>query len=73
MQVVLPPERLRWQAWGVCFSLFSLLILPLAPEYLKVLSGLSFAASQAMLAIFLLMSLYRYRQELRASIFSRSP
>lgn len=73
MQVVLPPARLRWQAWAVCFSLFSLLILPLAPEYLKVLAGLSFAASQAMLALFLLMSLYRYRQELRASIFSRSP
>ncbi|MBC3872855.1 hypothetical protein [Undibacterium flavidum] len=69
MQVVLPPERLRWQTWLVCFSLFSLLLLPLAPEYLKYLAGLSFAASQAMLAVFLLMSLFRYRRELRNSIF----
>lgn len=71
MQIVLPPERLRWQARTVCFSLLWLLLLPLAPSYLKYVAGLSFALSQAMLAIFLLMSLYRYRQELRASIFGR--
>ncbi|MFZ6819784.1 hypothetical protein [Undibacterium sp. Ji22W] len=72
MQVVLPPERLRWQARAVCFSLLSLLMLPLAPAEMKYLAGLCFAISQAMLAIFLLMSLFRYRQELRESIFSRA-
>lgn len=72
MQVVLPPERLRWQARAVCFSLLSLLLLPLAPMPLKYLAGLSFAISQAMLALFLLMSLFRYRRELRESLFPRA-
>lgn len=69
MQVVLPPERLRWQARVLYFSLLILLMLPLAPATMKVVAGLSFALSQAMLAIFLLMSLFRYRRELRTKFF----
>jgi hypothetical protein len=73
MQVVLPAERLRWQARVVCFSFFCLLLLPLSPLPMKYLAGLSFAFSQGMLAVFLLLSLYRYRQELRVSLFPIAP
>lgn len=64
MQMVLPPVRLRWQAWVVCASLLGLLSLPLAPGSLQIPVGLLFASSQGMLAAFLLLSLFRYRQEL---------
>jgi len=66
MQVVLPPARLRWQARVVCASLLGLLCFPLAPITLQIPIGLLFATSQAMLAIFLLLTLFRYRLELRS-------
>lgn len=70
MQIILPPQRLRWQANSLIFSLCALLSLPFAPHAIRVLAGLSFAFSQALLASFLLMSLFRYRRELRAALFA---
>lgn len=72
MQVILPPQRLRWQAWTLIFSLFCLLLIPISPELLKLIAGLSFAISQAMLATFLLMSLFSYRHELLQSLRDQS-
>lgn len=72
MQVVLPPVRLRWQAYLLSLSLLCLLLMPIAPGILRYLAGLSFALSQALLAIFLLLSLARYRKELSASLFAKS-
>jgi hypothetical protein len=71
MQVVLPPVRLRWQAYMLGFSFVCLLLLPVAPDILRYWGGLSFALSQGALAVFLLHSLARYRKELKASLFSK--
>lgn len=69
MQVILPPSRLRWQAYSVVLALLCLLYLPIAPLHGKYLAGIVFAFSQAMLAVMLLMSLARYRRELRRVLF----
>jgi hypothetical protein len=66
MHVVLPPHRLRWQAWIVIFSLVCLMLIPIGPSPLRIVAGLSFAMSQAMLGILLIASLFRYRHELRS-------
>jgi hypothetical protein len=64
MQAVLPPQRLKWQARLVLLALALLLLLPLAPSQGALVAGLAFAASQAMMASLLLMTLLRYRKEL---------
>jgi hypothetical protein len=73
MQAVLPPQRLKWQALLLCLSLFLLLLIPLSPHALRPFAGISVALSQAMLGYFLLASLFRYRHELRARLFSERP
>ena len=69
MQVILPPQRLRWQAYSLIFSLLCLLLLPVAPLLFKYLAGITFALSQALIAILMLMSLARYRRELSKVLF----
>jgi hypothetical protein len=70
MQAILPVQRLKWQARIACFTLLLLLSLPALPEKMRIVAGLSFALSQTLLGSFLLMSLFRYRHELRARLFS---
>lgn len=64
MQVILPPQRLLWQARLVLLALLLLLLLPLAPMALTTFAGLVFAASQGLLGALMLMTLFRYRREL---------
>ena len=71
MQAVLPPQRLRWQAWLVLSALMLLLCLPIAPELLAPLAGVAFAISQAYMGSLLLLTLLRYRKELRSLFVSR--
>lgn len=69
MQVILPPQGLRWQAYSLILSLLCLLLLPVAPLFFKYLGGVTFALSQALIAILMLMSLARYRRELGKVLF----
>jgi len=64
MQVILPPQRLLWQARLVLLALLLLLLLPLAPVALTTFAGLVFAASQGLFGALMLMTLFRYRREL---------
>jgi hypothetical protein len=70
MQVVMPPQRLKWQARLVLLALLVLLILPLAPEALATIAGIIFAASQALMGMLLVLTLLRYRRELRPFLLS---
>lgn len=72
MQEIILPQYLRWQARVLMLSLCLLLLLPISPEILLPLAGISFAASQALLASLLLRALFRYRRELRYALFSAS-
>lgn len=65
MQAVLPPQRLVWQTRLVLLSLLLLLALPFAPSRLALIAGLAFALAQAWMGILMLVTLWRYRQELR--------
>lgn len=72
MQAVLPPKRLQWQARLLILSLVLLLLVPLATlssPIFRIVAGLSFALSQAMMGSLLMMSLFRYRRELREKLF----
>lgn len=71
MQAVLPPQRLKWQARLLILSLFLLISVPFAPASLRIVAGVSFALSQAMMGSLLMMSLFRYRHELRAKLFPK--
>ena len=64
MQVILPPQRLLWQALLALLALLLLLLLPLAPMALTTFAGLVFAASQGLFGALMLMTLFRYRREL---------
>jgi len=72
MQVILPPQRLLWQARLVLLALLLLLLLPLAPAALATVAGLVFAASQGLLGALMLTSLFRYHRELRSVFVSQS-
>ena len=72
MQAVLPPQRLKWQARLVLLALVLLLLLPLSPGIFAVLAGIAFAASQGLMGALLMLSLFRYRRELRSVILARS-
>lgn len=71
MQAVLPPQRLKWQARLLMLSLFLLLTVPFSPASLRIVAGVGFALSQAMMGCLLMMSLFRYRHELRAKLFPK--
>lgn len=71
MQVILPPQRLLWQARLVLAALLLLLLLPLAPTVLTTVAGLVFAASQGLLGMLMLMTLFHYRRELRSVLVSQ--
>ena len=70
MQEIILPQHLRWQARLLISSLCLLLLLPLSPSFLFPIAGISFAASQALLASLLLRALFRYRRELQQALFS---
>lgn len=72
MQEIILPLHLRWQARLVMCSLCLLLFVPVSPPIFLPLAGLSFAASQAMLAILLLRALFRYRRELQKALFPQA-
>ena len=65
MQAILAPQRLLWQARLVLLALGLLLLLPLAPAWLPVVAGIAFSISQGYLGSLLIMSLLRYRHELK--------
>lgn len=64
MQQVLPPLQIRWQSRLVLLSLLLLMLAGGWPGFFRVAAGISFAASQAMLAVLLLKTVFRYRHEL---------
>ncbi|MFZ6771313.1 hypothetical protein ACO0LB_01220 [Undibacterium sp. SXout7W] len=72
MQAVLPPQRLRWQAWLVLSALCLLLVLPVAPAMFAPIAGIVFAMSQAYMGSLLLLTLLRYRKELRSLFLTRT-
>lgn len=71
MQVVLPPQRLLWQARMVLLAFCLLLLLPLAPAWLATAAGLVFSLSQGYLGCLLLLCLLRYRHELKAVLMAK--
>lgn len=72
MQEIILPAHLRWQARVLMLSLGLLLLLPLFPNMFFPLAGMSFAVSQAFLASLLLRALFRYRRQLRQTLFGTS-
>lgn len=68
MQLILPPDRLRWQARLLLIALALLAALPLDPPLFARLAGLVFAASQAMLGVLLVLALMRFRRELATAL-----
>ncbi len=71
MQVVLPQQRLLWQAWIVLLAFALLLLLPLAPAWLAIAAGLVFSLSQGYLGSLLIICLLRYRHELKAVLLAQ--
>jgi hypothetical protein len=71
MQVVLPPQRLLWQARMVLLAFALLLLLPLAPAWLTTAAGLVFSLSQGYLGSLLIICLLRYRHELKAVLLAQ--
>ncbi|WMW81712.1 hypothetical protein RF679_05385 [Undibacterium cyanobacteriorum] len=65
MQMILPPVFLRYQARLVLVSLCFAVLLPIAPSILRWCAGLSFSASQALLAIVLMRCLLSYRRQIQ--------
>ncbi len=65
MQVILPPQYLRWQARLVQLSLIMLVVLPLAPAQMRVVAGLLFALSQLSMAVLILKCLFSYRKQMQ--------
>lgn len=65
MQVILPPQYLRWQARLVQLSLMMLLALPFAPEQIRVAAGLLFSFSQLSMAVLILKCLFSFRRQMK--------